>query len=97
MKPHEPSTDDVNYWCAREETYAQTLLISGPGELADDVRPCPAIIMPEKNMVTVRWELSEIELAQLANGGRLWLTTWGGLPIHTIEVIPKDANPHDPG
>jgi hypothetical protein len=97
MKPKTLTVDDVNYWAVREATPAIRADIGGPEELAEDIRPCPAVVMPEKSMVSVCWDLNEVELAHLAKGGKLWLTTYGGLPIHSIEVIPKDANPHDPG
>lgn len=38
-------------------------------------------------VVRVAWELDEIELARLAKGGTLWLSTWGGLPVHMLEVV----------
>ena len=97
MQPRNATIEEVNYWSARELTYAQTMIISGPGELEPDVIPCPAVVMPNKNMVAVVWELDEIELAQLAKGGKLWLTTYGGLPIHNIEVISKEDVPGDSG
>jgi hypothetical protein len=34
----------------------------------------------------LRGELDEIELAALAHGGTIWLSTWGGLPAHQLEV-----------
>jgi hypothetical protein len=37
-------------------------------------------------VIHVAYQLDEIEVAHLARGGTLWLTTYGGLPIHLIEV-----------
>jgi len=64
--------------------------MGGPEE-APDVFPCPVLVYdsPNGRMITVAWELNEIELMQLVEGGTLWLTTWGGLPIHTLEVKDK--------
>jgi hypothetical protein len=41
--------------------------------------------------VHVPWELDEIELATLANGGTLWLSCWGGLPVHQLQVVGRPA------
>jgi hypothetical protein len=90
MNPRGPSEEEVNYWAARERTYAAAASIGTSEELKDLVQPCPAVVMPEKQMVAVCWELSEIDLAKLANGGKLWLVTWGGLPVHLLDIVGKD-------
>ncbi len=62
---------------------------TGPGEIEAGVEPCPAIVTDGDQfgpVVRVAWTLSEIELAHLARGGTLWLSTWGGLPMHMLEV-----------
>ena len=49
---------------------------------------------PDAEVVRVGWKPNEIELAQLAQGGTLWLSTWGGLPPHSLEVqAPGRAGP----
>jgi len=88
MNPRPIVDTDLRYWAdlhPRVVTYA-----------ADDpdTSPCPAIIttVPDPfgkvgpTVVRVPWELSEIELMHLAKGGTLWLSTWGGLPPHMLEV-----------
>ena len=88
MNPREITDRDLRYWAdyaPRSVTYA-----------ADDpeTSPCPAIITDAPDLygvvgrlvVRVPWTLDEIELAHLAKGGTLWLSTWGGLPPHMIEV-----------
>lgn len=86
MKPR-PTTDaDMAYW---EHLNPRPAMISGPGELEAQVAPCPALITDGDDfgtVVRVPWTLNEIELAHLARGGTLWLSTWGGLPIHMLEV-----------
>lgn len=32
--------------------------------------------------------ITPAEIAALAAGGTIWLSTWGGLPPHQIEVAP---------
>ena len=70
--------------------------IGGPEE-GDGVIPCPALIdIPDDASVPevhVAYELNEIELAALAQGGTLWLSTLGGLPIHRLQVIEKGGTP----
>lgn len=72
------------------------MIIGGPDE-GPDVIPCPALVahltVPRDDGTTatgrvfhVAYQLDEIEVAALAQGGTLWLTTWGGLPIHHLEV-----------
>lgn len=53
--------------------------------------PCPALITDSVDgdglqVVRVAWKLDEIELAALARGGTIWLSCWGGLPPHMLEV-----------
>lgn len=68
---------------------------------ADDptFSPCSALVTDDSNgspvgngnVVRVPWQLDEIELVDLAKGGTLWLSTWGGLPPHALFVQPKDS------
>lgn len=39
-------------------------------------------------VVRVGWRPNEVDLAHLARGGTIWLSTWGGLPMHRLEVQP---------
>ncbi len=77
---------DLDYWAERDGAPGQLVVIGGHEE-GPDVIPCPAIITTEANLVHVALRLDEIEVARLAQGGTLWLTTWGGLPIHLVEVV----------
>lgn len=42
--------------------------------------------MGTEHVVRVPWKPDEIELMHLAQGGTIWLSTWGGLPPHMLEV-----------
>ena len=88
MLPRPIKDADLAYWAdfnPRPTTFA-----------ADDptFEPCPALITTEPDnhgvvggvVVRVPWQLTEIELVHLAKGGTLWLSTWGGLPPHALEV-----------
>lgn len=96
MKPIVPTPAQLAYWA--DFDVVGPITVGGPDE-APDVIPCPAILTPSGDpavagmVARVAFELDEIELAALARGGTLWLSTWGGLPIHMLEVAP----PPEPG
>lgn len=95
MNPVPPTAAEVAMWAERDGNIPAFAVIGGPEE-APDVIPCPALVgsaldlMPDVAVPVahVAYKLDEIELAHLAQGGTLWLTTWGGLPIHLLEVAP---------
>lgn len=97
MIPRSITEADMAYWAHLNPRPA---MISGPNEIEAEIAPCPAVVTDGDDfgtVVRVPWTLDEIELAHLANGGTLWLSTWGGLPIHMMEVAePASANPQDP-
>lgn len=90
MNPRAITDADLGYWSELDPRVV-TFAADDP-----DTQPCPAVVtaVPDPHgvlgraVVRVPWELSEIELAQLAQGGTLWLSTWGGLPAHMLEVQP---------
>lgn len=77
------------YWENAEgiET-AKTVVMHAPAGQEAVVIPCPTVHTTTDHGLVVRvpWVLFEIDLAHLAQGGTLWLSTWGGLPPHSIEV-----------
>lgn len=89
MKPRLIEPRDLAYW---DELNPVVHVFSGPGEIEAGVEPCPAVVTDDQigntfgPVVRVPWVLDEIELAHLARGGTLWLSTWGGLPMHMLEV-----------
>lgn len=91
MNPVRATDEQAAYWCLRDMSSQRSVVIGGPEE-GPDVIPCPALVASDANMVHVAYQLDEIELAALARGGTLWLTTWGGLPIHLVEVVPRDVS-----
>lgn len=73
----------VAYW---QDQHPQiTLMVSPPGENCSD---CSAIVTrgEDGTVVRVAWKPDEIDLAHLARGGTIWLSCWGGLPPHMLEV-----------
>lgn len=85
MIPVAASPAGVDYWQERDGADSRSVVIGGPDE-GPDVIPCPALVCAAANVVHVAYRLDEIEVAKLAQGGTLWLTTYGGLPIHLVEV-----------
>jgi hypothetical protein len=87
MRPTEPTPGDHDLWAQVDGVPARGVIIGGPEE-GPDVVPCPALVtdVDGQRLVRVRWDLDEIELAALAQGGSLWLTCWGGLPVHAMDV-----------
>lgn len=89
MKPRPINDADMAYWA----DYSPVPQVIGGPPSEPDCIPCPALITRELRegrddllIVRVPFELDEIELTHLARGGTLWLSTWGGLPIHMMEV-----------
>lgn len=88
MIPRPTTTDDMDYWASLNPL--PVTYVAG----RSDTTPCPAIItttddphgVDGRTVVRVPWQLSEIELTHLAHGGTLWLSTWGGLPAHSLDV-----------
>lgn len=88
MNPRPIEAKDLNEWQERTGSPAIPHTFTGPGEVEMGIEPCEAVVTHSEGQVIVRvpWKLDEIEVAHLAKGGTLWLSTWGGLPIHALEV-----------
>lgn len=74
------------YWADQME--ASPIVMRAP-EGMDDCADCSAIVTTNQrreSVVRVAWKPNEIELAHLARGGTIWLSIWGGLPPHMLEV-----------
>lgn len=99
-------TDDhIGYW---SDFDAKVATFTAPQEQEVGIEPALGIITQPQDAldlgvpcVRVAWKPSEIDLAHLARGGTIWLSTWGGLPPHMLEVQapPSDTcvNPADIG
>lgn len=86
MNPRPLIDADLAYWA---DLNPRVATFTGPGEIEADIQPCLGLITDGDEfgtVVRVPWSLDEIELAHLAKGGTLWLSTWNGLPIHMMEV-----------
>jgi hypothetical protein len=86
VNPAEEITDDhVAYWAGH---VVKAVTFQGDGDSVGDVRALITTDHDGTQAVRVPWKLNEIELAQLARGGTIWLSVWGGLPPHMLEVQP---------
>jgi hypothetical protein len=88
MKPRPITDTDLAYWADQNP---RPLTFTAPDEIEAGIEPCPGLITDGDEfgpVARVAWQLDEIDVAHLANGGTLWLSTWGGLPVHMIEVQP---------
>lgn len=89
MKPRDITTADMAYW---SDLLPERRTFTGPGEVEAGVKPCAALVTNDTmggefgRVVRVPWTFDEIEVAHIAKGGTLWLSTWGGLPMHMLEV-----------
>lgn len=82
--------DDINtqhaaYWSGYT---VEAVTFRGDGDSVADVRALVTTDRHGARVVRVPWKLNEIELAQLAQGGTIWLSVWGGLSPHMLEVQP---------
>lgn len=74
---------------------------TGPGEAEEGIEPAHGLVTDEdedhtagggrRQVVRVPWQLEADEIKALVDGGTLWLTTWGGLPVHTLFVTFAEA------
>lgn len=93
MNPREATDAEVAYWNGRDGNAPVAIVMGGPEE-GPDVIPCPCLLghseQDNTRVVHVAYQLDEIEVAHLARGATLWLSTYGGLPIHRVEVVSRD-------
>lgn len=91
MKPIQTSPETISEIERTESTRLTQVIVGGPEEQppGDEIQilPCPALIDHTNNCIYVEYQLNELEVAALAHGQSLWLTVWGGLPIHRLNVL----------
>jgi hypothetical protein len=83
---NELQPEHLAYWADQLE--AAPITMKSPAGL-EDCNDCSAVLTRNEHgerVVRVAWKPDEIELAHLARGGTIWLSTWGGLPPHMLEV-----------
>lgn len=87
MIPVAPTDRQAAAWAAADGCQQHVAVIGGPEE-GDGVIPCPTLVSDHagRAMCHVAYQLDELEVAALAHGATLWLTTWGGLPVHHLTV-----------
>ena len=84
--PIEP--EHLAYW---QEYYPVAAEFTAPSD-PEGCIPCTALVTTtiehdaEYRVIRVPWKLSPEDIQRLKDGGTLWLSTWGGLPAHMLEV-----------
>lgn len=83
------------YWSEYEATET---IFTAPDEQEVGIEPARGIVtLPRDEQdlgvacVRVAWKPDEIDLAHLARGGTIWLSTWGQLPVHSLQVQAPDG------
>ncbi|MDO8391031.1 MAG: hypothetical protein Q7V57_11120 [Actinomycetota bacterium] len=98
MKPRPITDTDLASFAGMNPTVC---VFTGPGEIESGVAPCEAIVTDDtepatpglaaKPVVRVPWLPDSDDIEALAAGGTIWLSSWGGLPIHSMIVDPAVA------
>lgn len=80
----------IAYW---RDFDCKVATFTAPEEREVGIEPAVGIVTQPRDptdlgvpCVRVAWKPNEIELGHLAQGGTIWLSTWGGLPPHMLEV-----------
>lgn len=86
--------DDTHlaYWAEHETEIRR---FTAPDEQAVGIEPATGIVTKPRHptdlavpTVRVAWRPSADDIENLRTGGVVWLSTWGGLPPHQLEVQP---------
>lgn len=87
MTPRDLTQADLDYF---SELNPRAVVYSADNEHVDPVQAIvtEGIESGFVRHVRVPWVLDEIDLANLAKGGTLWLTALGELPAHYLHVQP---------
>lgn len=91
MDPVTDITDrHLAYW---DGEVAAAITTFAPPDDLPGCAPCTAVVTLSNQpgneaemVVRTPWRPSDEDLAALAAGGTVWLSTWGGLPPHMLEV-----------
>lgn len=89
------SDEHLHYW---DDYDAKVCTFTTPDEGAVGIKPAVGVVTQPNDpadlgvpCVRVAWKPNEVEMAQLIEGGTIWLSTWGGLPPHMLEVQPPST------
>lgn len=71
MEPRPVTEKDLSFWNGFRRTFK-----CPPG--MENCRDVEVIHCAAPDLIRIPWQPNEIELADLATGGTVWLTIWGG-------------------
>lgn len=76
----------ASYWADFHESGIVTFV--APADMPD-CAPCQAVVTRDEDgtqVVRVPWKPDRTDLLHLISGGTVWVSLWGALPPHMIEV-----------
>lgn len=90
MKPTPVTPEMVERYSTAKERAVVRVFKDAP-EM--ETEPCEAVVHRDTEdgvtaVVTVPWVPDAEDLAALADGAVIMLSTWGGLPAHRLDVVP---------
>jgi hypothetical protein len=88
MHPANAVTEDqMGYWAGYP---AHLVRFQPPTDGPANCSPVATVVThtDDGSVVRVPWRVDDIEVDQLRRGGTLWLSQWGGLAPHALEVQP---------
>lgn len=93
------TTYDATHLAYWEDYHPVPATFGAPAGMEADCSPAAALVTRGDNatgpemVVRVGWKPNEIDLAHLAQGGVIWLSMWGGLAPHMLEVQAPERGP----
>lgn len=78
----------ASYWA---DFYESGVVYFAPPKDSVDVDGCQAVVTRTEEgeqAMRVPWKPDKNDLLKLMSGGTIWLSVWGGLPPHQLEVAP---------
>lgn len=76
----------ANYWA---DAYQTAIVSFGPPEGMEDCATCTAVVTGYEEgppVIRIPWQPSKKDVLNLMAGGIVWLSMWGNLVPHMVEV-----------
>ena len=92
MEPREATEAEIDYWAKRNGRRIIACMCHGTPD-AEGTPPYPALVEGGRpGLFRFAYQLNKIELADLAQGGTLWLTIRNtSAADHLLQVIPSET------
>lgn len=89
MQPREITPGDRELWA---ELHPREFTFAAPEQVSPDaVLPCQALVTDDADgishqVIRVPWQPDDNDIARIAAGGTIWLSSHSMLPVHSIAV-----------